>query len=226
MVILPQSSGACPKERRPGTVYSRGVNPSKVYRAVALERLACPEQLDRLAPVADSQAWIMLVAVAVVLALVVTWACVARIASQVSAPGILIPSASAPIGPAPGALTALVFVATDQGPLVRAGMPARIASAAFPVEAAGTLSGRVRVVAPYPSSAAQMTSLVHNAELARLFGSADAPYAVWIDVEGGGHGGGFAPAAGMTVTATIDYRTQAPIGLVLPALARAQSTVR
>lgn len=202
-----------------------GVNPSKVFRAVALERLACPEQLDRLATIADSRAWILLVAMGLVLVLALTWACVARIPSQVSAPGILVPRASAHKNAASGALSALVFIPTAQGPLVRAGMPARIASTAFPADAWGSLTGRVRRVAAYPSSAAEMAGLVHNTELARLFGSANAPYAAWIDVEAPA-GRGFVPIAGMTVTATVAYSTQSPIGLMIPAFARVQSTAR
>jgi hypothetical protein len=191
------------------------VDPQRLFRPAALERLASPEQLDRLVTVADSQAWIMLATVGALLAIALAWSFAARIPSQITAPGVL------------AANEAIVFVSTNQGPLVQPGMPVRIASGAFPKEQYGTLAGRVRSISAAPQSAAQVRALVDNSELAHLVGGEEAPYAVRVLLDPA-QGRGFALPAGMklvAVTATIDYRTQAPIGLMIPALAQSRSTV-
>ncbi len=156
----------------------------------------------------------MLATAGVLLAIALAWSFAARVPSQIAAPGVL------------AAGTVVVFVPTNQGPLVQAGMPARISSTAFPKEQYGTLAGHVQSVSAAPQSAAQVRAFVNNPELVRLLGGENAPYAVRVVLDPV-QGRGFTPPPGMliAVTATIDYRTQAPIGLMIPALAQSRSTV-
>jgi HlyD family secretion protein len=63
-----------------------------VFRKVALDRLASPEQLDQLLPVANLRGWLGLGALAVLLIAGITWSIVGRVPQAVQGTGILIKS--------------------------------------------------------------------------------------------------------------------------------------
>jgi HlyD family secretion protein len=63
---------------------------SRIFRKVALDRLASPEQLDQLLPVTDLQGWLALAAVLLVLATAVGWGLRGTIPQNVSGTGILV----------------------------------------------------------------------------------------------------------------------------------------
>jgi HlyD family secretion protein len=65
---------------------------SSVFRKVALDRLASPEQLDQLLPVTDPRGWVALAAVGVVLLGGLVWAVLGRIPVNVGGTGILVKS--------------------------------------------------------------------------------------------------------------------------------------
>jgi biotin carboxyl carrier protein len=60
------------------------------FRPVEVERLASPEQLDRLMRIADPKGWIALVALAALVLGVVVWSAVGTIATTVRGQGVLI----------------------------------------------------------------------------------------------------------------------------------------
>jgi len=62
----------------------------KIFRKVALDRLASPEQLDLLMEVTSPRSWIALVAVALLLATAGVWAFAGSIPTQVEGQGVLI----------------------------------------------------------------------------------------------------------------------------------------
>jgi HlyD family secretion protein len=64
----------------------------QIFRKVALDRLASPEQLDQLLPVTDRRGWIALAGLGTALVAALVWAVVGRIPQNVNGTGILIKS--------------------------------------------------------------------------------------------------------------------------------------
>ncbi len=64
----------------------------QIFRKVALDRLASPEQLDQLLPVTDRKGWVALTGLATVLAVALVWGVLGRIPQNVSGTGILVKS--------------------------------------------------------------------------------------------------------------------------------------
>jgi HlyD family secretion protein len=65
---------------------------STIFRKVALDRLASPEQLDQLLPVTDSQGWVALAALGTVLLAAFGWGVLGSVPQNVSGTGILVKS--------------------------------------------------------------------------------------------------------------------------------------
>ena len=63
-----------------------------IFRKVALDRLASPEQLDLLMEVTNPRSWIALIALAILLATAVVWGFAGSIPTQVEGQGVLIKS--------------------------------------------------------------------------------------------------------------------------------------
>ena len=62
----------------------------RIYRKVALDRLASPEQLDQLLVVTNVRVWLVLVGVFVILSMLVAWGFVGSLPTRVHGPGILV----------------------------------------------------------------------------------------------------------------------------------------
>lgn len=62
----------------------------QIFRKVALDRLSSPEQLDQLVKITTPSGWLALVALIVLLVMVLLWAALGTIPSQVTSPAILI----------------------------------------------------------------------------------------------------------------------------------------
>ncbi|MEO8624655.1 MAG: biotin/lipoyl-binding protein, partial [bacterium] len=75
----------------------------QLFRKVALDRLASPEQLDQLTQVTNGRGWIGLVAVGTVLLTAIVWSIVGRIPERVSGMGMLLKSGGVLEIVAPGA---------------------------------------------------------------------------------------------------------------------------
>ena len=65
-----------------------------LYRKSALERLASPDQLDKVIRITSPLSWLALAAVTVVIAIVITWSCVDTIPETITANGMVV----APVG--------------------------------------------------------------------------------------------------------------------------------
>ena len=64
----------------------------QIFRAVSLERLSSPEQLDRLMQVTTPKGWLALLTIGVLLAMAVFWSIFGSIPDKVNGLGILIKS--------------------------------------------------------------------------------------------------------------------------------------
>lgn len=93
---------------------------SRLFRKVALERLASPEQLDQLMHVTDARGWIALVALGAVLSTAVVWGFVGRLPETVPGVGILVKSGGV-TQVVPSASGRVADVAVSVGDIVRAG---------------------------------------------------------------------------------------------------------
>jgi HlyD family secretion protein len=68
------------------------MNEQNIFRKVALDRLASPEQLDQLLPVTDRRGWLALLAFAALIATAIGWSLRGTIPQNVSGTGILVAS--------------------------------------------------------------------------------------------------------------------------------------
>jgi hypothetical protein len=109
----------------------------QIFRKVALDRLASPEQLDQLLQVTRPTGWLALAALCLLLSATVLWSIFGSIAIQVSGRAALI----APEGGR--TLEALVFLPADAAQQVRPGMPARVVPAGASRERDGFMRGAV-----------------------------------------------------------------------------------
>jgi HlyD family secretion protein len=67
-------------------------NDNRIFRKVALDRLASPEQLDQLLPVVDRRGWLALLGFAVMLATAIGWSLRGTVPQNVNGTGILVNS--------------------------------------------------------------------------------------------------------------------------------------
>jgi hypothetical protein len=109
----------------------------QIFRKVALDRLASPEQLDQLLQVTRPTGWLALAALYTLLAAAVLWSIFGSIAVQVSGRAALVAPASGRM------LEALVFVPARAAQQVRPGMPARVVPAGTGRERYGFMRGTV-----------------------------------------------------------------------------------
>jgi HlyD family secretion protein len=128
-------------------------------------------------------------------------------------------------------LELLLYIPSQVGKSVHAGMEARIALAAFKREEFGALEGRVAGVSDFPVTREGMVSQLQNEQLAQSFLKAGPPYAARVELTpapdtptGYRWTGGAGPAAaltnGATATAEIVVARHPPIYFVLPTLER------
>ena len=62
----------------------------RIYRKVALDRLASPEQLDQLLVVTNVRVWLVLVGIFIILVMLAAWAFIGLLPTRVHGPGIMV----------------------------------------------------------------------------------------------------------------------------------------
>lgn len=127
-------------------------------------------------------------------------------------------------------LQAVVYIPTEHGKKVAAGMLARIAPAPVKKEEAGTLVGRVTQVTPFPATRQGIAAVVQNDTLVEDFVKKGAPFEARVDLVpadgpsgyawSSGTGPDITLTSGTTVEAALTVREQRPIALILPFLRR------
>ena len=124
------------------------------FRRAALRHLEAPEKLDEVVRLASAPAWLMGVALAVVIAAAATWASVGTVATTVSAPGVLIH--------ANGVST---LDATTSGQVIRLwAPPGTLATSGAPLYRVQDAAGRTHTVAA-PWDADVVSMLVTDGQL-------------------------------------------------------------
>ncbi len=117
----------------------------RIFREAALDRLASPEQLDRLVTVADARGWLALSLAAALTAAAFIWAFIGSVPSVLSSTGMLVQAGQPKAG-----LEAVLYLPATTGKSVEPGMQVRLAPTHVQSETHGTLSGTVRELAPFP----------------------------------------------------------------------------
>ncbi len=130
---------------------------NQIFRKVALERLASPEQLDQLMQVATPKGWLALLGFGSLLVVALIWSVLATIQITVPGKGILSNRASTP-----NQLEAVIFVSLDDGKKIRPGMDAKIAPSTVKKEEFGLLLGKVTSLAELPSTQKEMLLVLGN----------------------------------------------------------------
>lgn len=95
----------------------------RVFRAVALQRAASPEQLDHLVRITRPFDWIIIIVICVALVAVVTWGVVGRVPTRAAGEGILIGSGGRVVDATSVAAGRLARIGVAVGDLVSQGQP-------------------------------------------------------------------------------------------------------
>jgi HlyD family secretion protein len=95
----------------------------RVFRAVALQRAASPEQLDHLVRITRPFDWIIIIVICVALVAVVTWGVVGRVPTRAAGEGILIGSGGRVVDATSAAAGRLARIGVAVGDLVSQGQP-------------------------------------------------------------------------------------------------------
>jgi HlyD family secretion protein len=133
-------------------------------------------------------------------------------------------------------LQAVVYVPTEHGKQVSAGMVARIALSTVKIREWGALNGRVASISDFPATPQGMAAVLGNPQLVQSFGGGSAPYEARIDLQQANTPSGYAwnsgtgptldLSSGTTLSAAIAVREEPPINLILPSLRRATGLTR
>jgi hypothetical protein len=197
--------------------------PGSLFREAALAELNSPDQLDQALVVTNPRRWLGLAAAGAVIAAGLLWAVFGRIETRIEAAGALVAD------PAPGALTAVLYVPPAELALVRPGQPVRLSPLGLAVTEHGYLEGVVESLDTLPATDAARTARLGNEALARHLGAPGLTYEVRVRLLTGPDG---APrrtlpraletplGPGRLCAAQILIRSERPLNLVLPRPAR------
>ena len=137
-------------------------------------------------------------------------------------------------GEATATLYAVLYVPTEDGKKVRAGMTVQVAPATVKPEEFGFMVGRITRVADFPATTQGMLHVLKNDQLARRLAALGAPFEVLAELEPdpatpsgyawtSGHGPPVDIYGGTPVQARITVLAQRPLELVVPAIRKALS---
>jgi HlyD family secretion protein len=133
-------------------------------------------------------------------------------------------------------LQAVVYVPTEHGKQISAGMTARIALSTVKTREWGALSGRVASISDFPATPLGMAAVLENPQLVQSLGGGSPPYEARIDLQPANTPTGYAwssgtgptldLSSGTTLSVAIAVREEPPINLLLPALRQATGLTR
>lgn len=124
-------------------------------------------------------------------------------------------------------LVAVIYVPSVEGKRVRAGMRVQIAPSTVKQEEYGMMLGRVTYVSDFPATTKGMARVLKNDQLVNVLSGSGAPYEVHADLMvepetvsrykwSSSSGPPLAIQSGTLATASIEVRTDRPIGMVVP----------
>ena len=189
-----------------------------IFRKVALERLASPEQLDELMHVTTPKGWLALVGLGSLLAAALIWSIFATVQLSVPGRGILTKSDTA---------EAVIYVSPENARQIRPGMAAKIAPSSVKKEEFGLLLGHVTSVGELPSTQKDMLRILGNDAYAQALAQAGDLVEVHVALTADPNtpsgyrwtsamGPPFALQSGTLCNGTVIISEQSPISLVIP----------
>jgi len=124
-------------------------------------------------------------------------------------------------------LEAVVYIPSDQGKNVKAGLQVHVAPSTVKREEFGTMVGTVTSVSDFPVTPQGMAAVLHNDQLVKLFSHDGAPYAVSVSLQRDasttsgyrwavGKGPEIHLTSGTLAQAEITTRNRRPLDLVVP----------
>jgi hypothetical protein len=131
----------------------------RLFRKVALDRLASPEQLDTLLQITPPRAWLSLLSLGLILGGLALWALLAEIPSLTSAEGVLLVGESGEVDQGRG-LIAVLYLPLEEIPTIETGMEVRLSPVTAPYQEYGYLVGEVLSIAEAPSRTALAQQLL------------------------------------------------------------------
>jgi hypothetical protein len=151
-----------------------------VFRKVALERLASPDQLDQLLQITRPTGWLALGSLAALLGIALVWGFTGTVPIEVQGQGMLLrPKLAGDRGASVTSggvrrkeLMAVLYVSASEGERVRPGMEVKVALQGVHLERLGFLQGEVHRVSKHPSSSRDVYRVLGDQEsVGRLFQS-------------------------------------------------------
>jgi hypothetical protein len=190
----------------------------RLFRQAALDRLASPEQLDRLVTVADGGGWLALALFATLAACVLAWSLTGSLSRTMRTHGILVAAAPAAGQGEQPRLAAVLFLPAQAGKPIASGMAVRIAPRGFRAEAYGALAGSIESISEFPLAGAALAAAVPGADPAALTDARGPVYAVRVALAPDARGSSLRATSGTLVDADITLSRQRPVELLLPLL--------
>jgi hypothetical protein len=211
-----------------------------LFRKEALDRLSSPERLDRLVPLVTAADWLLFVAVAAVVAGVLLWAVVGRVATTVTGEGILVrprtgvdvrPGSERKDGGDADALALVSYFAVRDGKRIRPGMRVLVTPDTVRRERFGGMVAEVGSVSAFPATHEEATARIGSAEVAAWLLGSEPRIEVVVRLErdpstpsgfrwSSSRGPDLETSPGTTATARVTVEERAPIAYVLPFLRR------
>lgn len=127
---------------------------NSLFRKTALNKLASPEQLDRLMQITTLPGWLALLALGGLVAAAVVWSVAGRIPLTMQAQGILQPDQSA-----------VIFIPLDEAQALRPGQVVEVVPVTVQQQQYGFMQARVRSVSSRTATNSQMAATLGDPEL-------------------------------------------------------------
>lgn len=192
----------------------------KLFRQAALNRLASPEQLDRLVTVTDAHSWVARLAIVCVLLFMMVWSVFGSIPIHIKTQGIILGLSGRSIDSGKGELQVLMYISARQRKILHSGQVMRIEPLTVKKQQHVTLIGDVRQVSELPAADQYRAPILRNEEQ---------PYVAYLDlakdakIDSGyrwlsGDGPPFKFVSGTPINVEIIVVEQRPIGLLIPFL--------
>lgn len=196
------------------------MDPNKLFRQKALEKLQSPDRLDELMTVTAPSMWIVLAVAGLLCGALLLWAALGTVQLRAGGEGVLVDEPG-------GELAALVYVSLADGARIQPGMAVGVAPVSVPRERFGLLRGTVSAVERLPSTSAAMLAQVRNDALVQGWVARGNLIAVRVRLTRDpatpsgyswslGQGSAAPLQSGLAVSANIIVSQQRPIALLLP----------
>lgn len=205
-----------------------------LYRKSALEKLASPEQLDRMIVLTPPTFWLAMAGAVGIILAALLWSVFGRLPVTVQAQGILLSTqAVAQVYPAAGTVDqdqlAVCYLPLSSGKQIAAGMELVLCPTAVNEQEYGHMEATVLWVDDYATDLSQIQALLGNDLLVESFVQQGPVVAVLCQLRAddatasgyywsGSRGAELTVTAGTPVEAQIVTRRKAPLALVLPVL--------